>query len=120
MRIKVEREKLAKFKEDQEMRALQPKPDISSKYFSRRTMSKDDRKKSPMEEGGDSKRIHRSPVVEAPGNNKWDWLYKVGVQKLIEQKKAGRIQEDIILEREPHEYTFHPNKVGGDKGKSPK
>ena len=31
MRIKFEREKLAKFKEDQEMRALQQKPDISSK-----------------------------------------------------------------------------------------
>ena len=31
MRIKFEREKLAKYKEDQEMRALQQKPDITSK-----------------------------------------------------------------------------------------
>jgi hypothetical protein len=31
MRIKFEREKLAKYKEDQEMRALQTKPDISSR-----------------------------------------------------------------------------------------
>ena len=42
--------------------------------------------------------------------NKWDWLYKVGVEKVIAMKLAGRDQEDVILEREGHEYTFSPNR----------
>ena len=47
----------------------------------------------------------------AGANDKWDWLYKVGVKKVIDQKKAGRLQDDIVFEREKDEYTFHPNKV---------
>ena len=43
-------------------------------------------------------------------NDKWDWLYKVGVQKVMQQKKGGRKQDDIIFEREKDEYTFKPNR----------
>jgi hypothetical protein len=68
-------------------------------------MSKVERIDSNIE--GLRKRIHQSPHVNA--NDKWEWLYKVGVQKLMEQKQAGRRQEDIIIEREPEEYTFKPN-----------
>ena len=46
MRIKMEREMKAKEKEEKEIKALLPKPDISSKYFSRRTHSKVDREES--------------------------------------------------------------------------
>lgn len=65
------------------------------------------------EAGGESaakrQRAYRSPEV-AGANDKWDWLYKVGVQKLMDQKKAGREQDLIVFEREKDEYTFHPNK----------
>ncbi len=55
-------------------------------------------------------RTFRSPEVTVQANDKWDWLYKVGVKKVMEQKQAGRKQEDIIFEREKDEYTFQPNK----------
>lgn len=108
MRIKLERELKAKEKEEEEVKALLPKPDISSKYFSRRTHSKVDREDSAGPEGTQKRKI-RSPQVEVPVKDKWDWLYKVGVQKVMEKAKAGRNQEDIIIEREPQEYTFKPN-----------
>jgi hypothetical protein len=73
-------------------------------------MSKIDRGSTSVAEGAEQKRVHKSPQVEAPSNDKWDWLYKVGVKKVMEQKRAGRQQEEIIIEREPHEYTFQPNK----------
>jgi hypothetical protein len=37
-------------------------------------------------------------------------LYQKGIEKVMAQKLAGRNQEDIIFEREAHEYTFSPNK----------
>ena len=74
-------------------------------------MSKVDRGSISVTEGAEEqKRVHKSPQVETPANDKWDWLYKVGVKKVMEQKRAGRQHEEIIIEREPHEYTFHPNK----------
>jgi hypothetical protein len=60
MRIKMEREMKAKEKEEKEIKALLPKPDISSKYFSRRTHSKVDREESSGPEIA-QKRKHRSP-----------------------------------------------------------
>ena len=79
-------------------------------------MSKVDRGSTSVGEGGpEQKRVHRSPQVETPVNDKWDWLYKVGVKKVMEQKRAGREQEEIIIEREPHEYTFQPNWPPADK-----
>ena len=54
------------------------------------------------------KKQRTSPQVEA--HDKWEWLYKVGVMKVMEQKRAGREHEEIVIERERHEYTFQPNK----------
>ena len=71
-------------------------------------MSKVDRGDNPVGESAEVKRQHTSPQVDA--NDKWEWLYKVGVKKVMEQKRAGREHEEIIIEREPHEYTFQPNK----------
>ena len=74
------------------------------------------------EAGGESaskakKRTYRSPEVIAGANDKWDWLYKVGVKKVMDQKKAGRVQDDIVFEREKEQYTFHPNKASAVKKK---
>ena len=80
-------------------------------------MSKVDRGDNSVSEGTEVKRQHTSPKVDA--NDKWEWLYKVGVMKVMEQKRAGRQIEEIIIEREPHEYTFHPNKKSSTIDLSP-
>ena len=54
------------------------------------------------DQGSASKRVK--------SENKWDWLYAVGVDKVIAMKMAGRNQDEIVYERDQHEYTFSPNK----------
>jgi hypothetical protein len=56
-----------------------------------------------VDQGSNSKRVAHSA-------NKWDWLYQNGIEKVMAMKLAGRNQDDIIFEREAHEYTFSPNK----------
>jgi hypothetical protein len=97
MRINLERETKLRQKQDEELKVLRDKPEIPSlsKYQSSSRVHKKGAV-SIEEAGGESaskrQRAYRSPEV-AGANNKWDWLYKVGVQKLMHQKKAGREQD---------------------------
>ena len=85
---------------------LQPKPDISSKYQSARVKKGlGDDEEVEGDAGGEE-----APPKRMKSATKWDWLYKVGVQKVREQQSSGRKQDDIIFEREQHHYTFSPNK----------
>lgn len=76
------------------MKVLRDKPEIPSlaKY-----QSSSRGHKKVEEAGGESatkrQRAYRSPEAVAEANDKWDWLYKVGVQKMMHQKKAGREQD---------------------------
>jgi hypothetical protein len=95
---------------------LQAKPEIPSlaKYASKHMKRVVNHTTVIEEAGGESatkpnKRSYRSPDVTG-AQDKWDWLYKVGVKKVVDQKKAGRLQDDIVYEREKEEYTFHPNR----------
>lgn len=121
MRINIERETKLRQKQDEELKSLKDRPDIPSlaKYSSRINKRGINSSAVIEEAGGESaikkQRTYRSPEV-AGANDKWDWLYKVGVKKVMEQKKAGREQDLIIFEREKEEYTFHPNKAIAKKG----
>lgn len=95
MRIKVDREVKLKMKEEEAVAVLRDKPDISSKYRSTTT------------EFGEN--VENGSGIKQPVN-KWDQLYQKGIEKVMAMKLAGRNQEDIIFEREAHEYTFSPNK----------
>lgn len=104
-RLKTLKEQRLREKEQEECKGLQDKPDITSLYQSSRTT-----------------KLER--IDEEPGRrpeNKWDWLYKVGVEKVIREKRnPGRRHEDIVLEKDKHEYTFSPSRKMALQGlKSP-
>jgi hypothetical protein len=89
MRLKIEKEKKLQEKERAEVEQLQEKPDIASKF---------------------GKSAEESSMTSPIGATKWDWLYKVGVEKVLAMKLAGKKTDDIIFEREQNEFTFTPSR----------
>ena len=123
MRLKIDREQKLQHKVEEELKVLQDKPDITTLYQSaskqttRTKLERIEETNTPREMESPSNRKPPTQTSTQAVNwhkkqaqTKWDWLYKVGVEKVIAQKFAGRNKEDIILEKEYQEYTFSPNR----------